>query len=307
VTIGALAYALLAGGGLSVEHEPLTCVRIDTYPRVEARGVPAAEVAAAELHFRAGSGGWYRIPMTRAGDAWVALLPRPTSARDRFEYQVALTSTSVDEPALSATVTVPVTPTCATASESSIAGSIVVTVPEGSPVVPPVPAGFSPVGVVAAEPPDAGSPRKPLILAGAGVVAAATVAGAVASTGQPPGSDVFIPAFMFNTTIPEPGSTVSIASGRVTVLVNMLQIPAEPVDFGFMVEFRSSASLAPCVVMSGTYNGADRIGLSLVTPLANTGFCGSPPIDTATLRLSITIGTIQAHEETVGFPFRFEP
>jgi hypothetical protein len=305
MTIGtALAVAALAGSGLSVEHEPLGCVRIDTYPRVVARGVPAGDVAAAELQFRTGTGGFYRTPMARTGESWTALLPRPTNARDTVEYRVALTSTSLGEPVTSPTVSAPVTPTCATASESSIAGPIVVTVPEGSPVVPPVPLGLSPIGVVAAEGAPGGGSRKPIVLAGAGVVAAAAVAGAVGATGEP--SNVVLPAFMFNNTTPAPGSTVSIASGRLTVLVNMLQVPAEPVDLLYIVEFRSATGTA-CVAMSGSYPGADRRELALVAPLTNLGSCGPTPIDTTTARIRIAIQELLAHDETVGFPFRFEP
>jgi hypothetical protein len=142
------------------------------------------------------------------------------------------------------------------------------------------------------------------VLAGAGVVAAAAVAGAVGATGEP--SNVVLPAFMFNNTTPAPGSTVSIASGRLTVLVNMLQVPAEPVDLLYIVEFRSATGTA-CVAMSGSYPGADRRELALVAPLTNLGSCGPTPIDTTTARIRIAIQELLAHDETVGFPFRFEP
>jgi hypothetical protein len=306
ITSAVLAFALVAGGGLAVEHEPLACVRIDTYPRVEAHGVPAADVAAAELHFRTGTGGWYRIHMTRAGETWTALLPRPTTARDAFEYRVALTPSSLGEPVVSPAVSVPVTPTCATSSASSVAASIVVTIPEGAPVVPPVPAGFSPMGVVAAESPRAGSSRKPLLLAGAGVIGAAVIVGAAASSDGPV-SEPDIPTFRLFATVPVPGSPVSLTAGSLRVFLTLSHAPSPPLDFEWSIWFRRPSDGQTCVLMQDTFRGADGTGLVLTAPLTATGGCGPAPFDTSNARLIIDVGADVVQDETLEIPFRFEP
>jgi hypothetical protein len=303
-----LAVAVLAGSGLAVEHEPLTCVRIDTYPRVEARGVPAADVAAAELQFRTGETGWYRTPMARTTDGWAALLPRPSGARDAFEYRVAFTSTQAGEPVSTPSVLVPVTSTCAASAVPAVPATIVVTVPEGAPVVPPVPAGFSPAGVAGAEVAAGGSSKTPLVIAGTGVVATAAIAGAVASTGGGPAPlpEVDVPTLRFNVTVPPPGSTVSVSSGTLSVFMLLDHVPTRSPVFDWRAEFLRGPIPAPCVSMSGRFGFIDTLGIILTAPLVPAAGC-TLPVDTTLLRMVFEVDGATVHLSTTEVPFRFEP
>ena len=117
---------------------------------------------------------------------------------------------------------------CDIAGRASVDAPIVVTVPAGAPLVPPVPAGFSPAGVVAAEPPK----RSSLPLKIAGGVAAAAVIGVTAAataetTGTPPTMGApTVPAISFNSIEPPPGSTVNYNRDRIVVHMLMAARPA---------------------------------------------------------------------------------
>jgi hypothetical protein len=306
-----LAFGMLADGGLRVDHEPLRCARADYHARVVAAAEPAEEVASAELLFRTDQGGWYRISMGRTIGGWTALLPRTTSGRDAFEYQLLFTSTRAGEPVISPVVRVPVTATCAADSKSAVATTIVVTVPAGAPVVPPVPPGFSPTGVASARESENGhgSSRKPIaVLAAAGAVAALAVAGTSKATSDPPDEGPDIPFFLFNDAAPRPGTPVSLAAGGLTINVLMSHIPEQPIDLIWRAEFRQAANGPACVVMQDVFKGAQmRVALLLTAPLSSSGACGPTPVDTTVLRLTIDVGGEPVHDSTTGFPFRFEP
>jgi hypothetical protein len=311
----ALVALALAEGVLQIEHQPLTCVRLDQYARVTAKAEPAAEVAAAELQFRAGQTGWYRTPMARTVDGWTALLPRPTTARDAFEYRVAFTSVRAEEVAATRSTMVPVTTTCAAAAESAVATAIVVRVPEGVPVVPPVPAGFSPTGVVSVEAaaaaskmahPATGSMNKPLVIAAAGGVAAAAIAG-IASAGEDPKEpEADLPTARFNVTVPPPGSTVSVSSGTLSVIMLLDHIPTVSPVFDWIVELLGTPSEPPCVVMGGRFGSISSIGIVLTAPMVRGPGC-TLPADTSFLRVVLAVDGRPVHSSTTEAPFHFVP
>ena len=180
VPLMALTAAAPAATALELVHEPLSCAAPDGYAHVSARGVPAEGVASGEVRFRVDPrGAWYTVRMTSAGGEWTAALPRPQSLLKGFEYEVALTGTDAQS-VTRGPVAVEVRRDCPAAG-TAVAEAIVVQVPPGAPLVPPVPAGFSPVGVTG--PPVAKKSHGALKVLG-GVAVAGVGAGVAAAVGS---------------------------------------------------------------------------------------------------------------------------
>ena len=310
VVLMALSPAAAYAAGIDIRHEPLDCVPSDQYIRIAAQGSPPDQVKSAELQFRVDSGGaWYSTPMTEKDAEWSATLPRPSRSLGRFEYRVRMTSADpVTTETPPATVSVRDDPAaCASAGLSSVSSSIVVRVPPGAPVVPPVPAGFSPTGVVVAQEREpAKSKRTPMLVGGvavAGVIAGALAAGA---PGTAP-SALDIPSFSFDGTSPNPDTTLSVRS-RLSVFVRMSREPEQPLTFAWRFDLRSAEpSGAVCVYMSDVFNGAQRpVSLTLTAPLVLTGACGDR-FSVSVGRLWILIRDEIVLDVTMRLPFRFEP
>ena len=307
----ALAFVLAApplasAAAVSIEHTALACAPPDRYVRVTAQAPGAAAV---RLEFRSDpEGPWYSTPMASAGGEWSAFLPRAARSLARLEYRVVTVAAGAEEQASPATA-VAVAAGCAVAGEASVLSPIVVTVPAGAPVVPPVPAGFSPAGVVAAEE----EPRSNLPLKVAGAVVAAGVAavalgGAAEATSSPPTTEVPVPPIRFNSTDPPPGSTVRARDG-VVVLMRLGFQPSLALEFNWRVEFRSESAGAACLFMSGLAFPLGNIDFELSSALISTGACGrfDGPIDVDRLRVSISVLHRQVYEETLAMPFHFRP
>ena len=152
----ALAGDASAAVSLEVVHHPIECVPSGRYARVIASGAPAESAARAELQFRVRpDAAWYGVAMTADGGSWSAALPRPVPPLTQFEYRIVMTAPDLGTAETAALpVRVADDPAqCAAQSSIAVAAPIVVRVPAGAPLVPPVPPGFSPAGVVApAEP-----------------------------------------------------------------------------------------------------------------------------------------------------------
>jgi hypothetical protein len=304
-----LAASSSSAAEIAVEHTPLACVPADRYLRVSARA-PAA--AAVQLQFRSdASGPWYSTPMSEVDGEWTAFLPRPARTLARLEYRIVATGTGGPG------ATPPAAPrlaaagqTCDAVAQVSVETPIVVTVPPGAPVVPPVPAGFSPAGVVAAKE----RPRSNLALKIAGGVvvagvAAAALGGAAEATNNPPPTEVRVPDIRFNDIEPPPGSTLAPNRDRVVVLMRLGTRPTTSLFFVWRVELISDAAGAACLFMTGTASAVETIDLPLTGPLISTGACGPPAqrFDTERIRIAISVLERPVYEETLALPYHFTP
>ena len=308
----ALSASVAHAGGVEIRHDPVACVPLDRYARLSAKGIPAGQVASAELQFRVDpAGAWYSVLMKAEGDEWSAVLPRPTGPLDRFEYRVVMTSRDVQTAATEPfPVRVSADPTeCAGPAESSVRSSIVVRVPAGAPVVPPVPPGFSPTGVVAEVQPS-GSGKKVMILAGVGLAGAAGVVAATAASGSPEqdsSTDQGIPDFSLERTSPNPGSVLSLSRSTLTLFVRMSREPKTPLTFTWRLELRSSPGDSLCLVMTDVFRGARHpTSLLLTAPLMTSGLCGQR-FDVDHGRLTIRVEDRIVLDLALGLPFHFEP
>jgi len=299
-----------SAAALEIRHLPLPCVVVDRFARVAATASPAARTA--ELRFRADPAGpWYAVAMKPENGEWSAFLPRPTASLPRFEYSIVMSGEgqeTAETPAYPVTVgTDPAA--CGGADRSSVSSSIVVQVPAGAPVVPPVPLGFNPTGVVAAEQPVATGGKKAYIIGGAAAVAAAVgglaVAGGGSDTG-PPGPDP-IPGFHFEGTNPAPESTVSISQGTLQIFLRMDREPTDPLTVDWRAEWRATGFAPICVTMAGTLRGVQRpTDLVLTGPLLAQRPCGDDS-RASFVRIQVTANGLSVFDMIGDLPFRFEP
>jgi hypothetical protein len=183
----ALCAAAVTAAAGDVEHDAVHCVVAGTFPRFEARYRPPEQASSVRLFFRAGSGGdWYYVPMTRGGERFVGVLPKPKSDLGRRSYYIEVTDTSFGSSRTqerSATV-VASGDSCQgrlAGGAGSVASILVGRVGEtiGGPVVP---AGFSSANVVAIHP-SAAATASSATGAGGGSGGAAVAAGAAAAAG----------------------------------------------------------------------------------------------------------------------------
>jgi hypothetical protein len=299
----------LAEASVEIRHEPITCVPMDRHARVSAKGTSADSVRGAVIQFRPdGASDWYSAKMSNAGLDWSGLLPRPKPPLERFEYRIVMTADS-GETTETPVVAVSVTGTsgeCRTLVQAAADPPIVVTVPVGAPLVPPVPTGFSPVGVATdqtqVQASKGGFPKWALI---GGLGVAGGIGAAVALSGNeshaPP---IDVPAFSFQTTFPMPGSTLSFED-QLIVVVHMSHKPSAPLTFQWFFEMRSADGQS-CAGMTDRFRGAfDPLDLSLTAPFIR-GSCGET-FSVTQARLVITVGSNVELDTTLGIPFRFQP
>lgn len=82
-----LAFPVL-GQSIAIDHDPVTCVVADAFPRLEAR-FAAEDVASARVLFKAESGShWYGVVMNPEGAVFAAVLPRPQKTLKAFRYYI---------------------------------------------------------------------------------------------------------------------------------------------------------------------------------------------------------------------------
>jgi hypothetical protein len=289
--------------GPGILHDPVPCVGADRYATVSARATDATAVARAEVEFRAAAdGGWYAVGLARGGDSWSGVLPRPTPRTGRFEYRVVMTGTDGQRQETAPFgVRVEDPDRCPTRGSASIPSRIVVRVPPGAPVMPPVPPGFSPAGAVAFVPP-APKSRKTALIVGGGVVAGGIAAAAGGSGGAP--RTFGTPEFTLFSTRPPAGATVSLRS-FLTLEVLPSAHPAEPLSFTWRMEFASAGPSGCTVAMSGSIVGvAATVPVQLNGPLIRGNTC-VPPIQASTGRFTVTIDGSIVHDETRDMPFTF--
>ena len=304
--VGALVLAASAAEAApELSHAPIACVPADRYARIVAEAPGAAR---AELQFRTGeAGGWYSARMARDGGVWVGYLPRAARGVGRYEYRVTATGADASSSSTDPAVVAVVEGGCDTESRADVPSPIVVAVPEGAPLVPPVPAGLSPAGVVAAQ--EKRGAGKALKIGGAATIVAigaAVAAGTASSASGEPEEEPFTPPrFSFDRTVPIPGSTISASQGDLQVFVRMSEEPALPITIVWQVEL--SGRLGVCATMGGVFPGAQRpVGLIFSNPIRVTGECGTT-FDVNRLRVAIDYQGATVSDQTVEVPFHFTP
>lgn len=305
--------AAYAAGGVAIVHAPVECVLYDRYARIAARGAPADAVAASQLQFRAeGDGGWYSVGMAAEGEEWSAFLPRPVRPLARLEYRIVMRSPDAGEAATPANVVRvggdPAECGGAVHSSAALAAPIVVHVPEGAPAVPPVPAGFSPAGVVAAQERARTSGWKKLAVGAgaAGGIAAVVLGGAAIK--EPPELDE-LPGFRFTRTNPVPGTVLSLSRDQLSVFLLLTGRTSNPFVFDWSFELFGEGSEIVCVSMNGsnTVTAFLPATVTLTGQLTRMGACGEEfDVDRSRLRVvvdnRIVFEVIQAP-----LPFHIEP
>ena len=303
MTPAALLLPLLAAVA-PLEHRPVECVAAERYTRISARAT--SSLAGAELQFRATpDSDWYAVRMSARGDTWSGMVPRAQARLARFEYRIAAT----DEKAavLATPVYAVAVGACEAAAETvaEVGEPIVVRVPPGAPVVPPVPAGFSPAGVVAAERPAGPSPWKKVALIG-GAAAAATVGVFASGTTESEPEPLVVPEFAISAATPASGSDLSPSRDTLTVIVEVRGEPRGPLSFTWVLGLRTPTQLGePCLVMTSTATvGPERPAtLALTAPLRRYGFCGNA-YTTSTATLTIVVDGRVAREVVQPLEFR---
>lgn len=309
--VAALLAIPLAGGAaerLAIQHEPVTCVPAERFTRVSASASPAGSVQRADVEFRIGpQAPWYAVPMTAEGNAWSAVLPAPTRAVGHFEYRISMAAGA--SPAATEPHSVEVTAdaaSCPSAGQPSVSSSIVVRVPPGAPIVPPVPPGFSPTAVVAAQERAPVEKKKTWVVLG-GLGAAAAMAGVAAAASHQQTTPVDVPTFSFEGTTPNPDSAVSVSRGTLQILVRMSHEPMFPLTLNWQADWRQSAGSPVCILMTGTFNGAQRpVGLVLTGPIGSSGACGTQ-FTASVAHIFVSTGGQVVLDLTTSLPFRFEP
>jgi protein TonB len=156
---------------MAIDHEPVSCVVADRFPRFEARFEPAENVFRALLYFRVEWAHWRFVAMKPEGQVFSGVLPKPKESLRQFTYYIEVNNTARTQ---EYTVDVLSSPAACEgkvvasvlASASVIVGlraepglgpmqlssephlSVCFTPPDGTAGLPIVPDGFSMVGVV---------------------------------------------------------------------------------------------------------------------------------------------------------------
>jgi hypothetical protein len=295
-----------------VEHTSLECVPVDRYAVITARATGDAVVAGADLQFRVDPAApWYSIRMTaQDGGSWVGYLPRPTRGLPKLDYRIVMTgadATSSATPPASVRVADPAE--CASVALSSLAAPIVVVVPAGAPVVPPVPGGMRPAGVLAPAGPPPSHKGRTIAGAVAGVaVIGATAAAVGGASAEREIDDPLLPAFRFNGTSPTPGSVISTNGSAPLAILMLLDRQSDvPLVLIWHVSLSSAAAGRECLFMDGRLTLVPgSLDVTLTGPLIATGGggCGTR-FDVESARITIGLHDVVIYDETHALPFTY--
>jgi hypothetical protein len=189
-----LAASPLAAQTPNIEHRPVACVVAKTFPRLEAQFAPRDSVATARVLFQTGNAReWYSVAMTREGDSYSGVLPRPKKSLKAFRYYIEMVDSGMGTRRTSEYVAT-VVGSGADCHGKMMAGglasaTVLLQVPAGAAIVP---VGFEAAGVAAAGSGAAtsagavaassGGGSGGLIAAGAGVLAAGAAAAVVVAS-----------------------------------------------------------------------------------------------------------------------------
>ena len=305
---GAAAVAIaapLCAAPIEIAHQPVSCVPVDRYLHVTARGVPAGEVASAELQFRAGGTEWYAVRMASDAGTWSAYLPRPTARLARIEYRIAMAGAD-SAMATSGPHVVPVSAECAAAESTvEVASPILVRVPKDAPVVPPVPVGFSPAGVLLANAP---APKPPSKAKGAALLAggAALAGGAVAATrGGEHGEPAELPTFDYFSTFitPSSGNVITLGTSELSAVVTVRGGRLVPLIAIWRLELLRGGDECAFAADVTELAPTRPLGVFLTAPVRATGGCG-PSFEVQNGRLTIVVEGQMVYDRTLPMTFR---
>jgi hypothetical protein len=138
--------------GIVIRHDAVGCVVAEKFPQFEARFEPVERLGRARLHFRPeGSPYWYSVAMTREGDGFRGVMPKPRKSLKSFSYYIEATdvdfTTSRTEEYSPRVVARPAECGQTLLAAALPAASVVVEAPAGAPALP---AGFATSGVTTA-------------------------------------------------------------------------------------------------------------------------------------------------------------
>jgi hypothetical protein len=253
------------GQAQAIEHAPVGCVVAHRFPRLQARIQPdSSRVARARVYFRAHtSGQWYSVDMTKEGDSFNAVLPKPGKTLKQFDYYVS--AIDVDHEETRTTEFTPSVVTSRTAcgpgqllSGSMTVASVVVSLPAGAAAAPLVPVGFSAAGVTAAASGGAAAATGAATAGGGGGVSGTTI-GAIAGGAAAAVAGVVVAAGGGSDPAPSPAP---VACPNVTTTVRLLETSMvcgqrEPVTITVQNNSTQSVDFLGLVIaqkeVSGTY------------------------------------------------------
>ena len=245
---------------LRINPDRPACVTARAFPLLKAHIEPWDTVKSAHLHFRPrGYPLWYSVPMQRARDGFVALLPKPRPSAQQIVYFVEAEALRMRARSLEQVVRVVEDAAECTGptAESVDTAAITVAVPKGAPPVPPVPPGFEPVGAVGEE--KGGTAARDSLIT-AGVVAGAAGAAAVLRGEQPvpaPPERQITPELTVLDSVPPPESQLSLAQGAVlSVHVRLRMHQAIQAGQVTVMLYRlDEGVLRPCGIVQAPHNG----------------------------------------------------
>ena len=168
---------------LDIDHKAVACVVANRFPRLEARLLPADNVAVARVVFQGASPEWYSVAMKSGAGGYSGVLPKPLKSLKAFRYYIEVTDRALvtsRTPDYTANVVEGVgeCPNRIVAAALATA-SVILQGPAG---LVALPAGFAPVGVIAGG--AAGASTAGVATAGSGASAgAAGAAGGAAGSG----------------------------------------------------------------------------------------------------------------------------
>jgi hypothetical protein len=313
----ALALALAPAPGwaepLRVVHTPPPCISTDRYAWIEATGEPATAVTRAVLEFRVdAAAGWYATDMRAAGGTWTALLPRAHREVPGFQYRIVMQGADLaDVPSEVYAVPVTAAAGCRAPSRISLDAPVAVRVPAGAPLVPPVPAGFSPAGIAPAEETAGRGGRTKLLLAAVAVVGGAAAFAATSEetdlaqpvVGPPPP-----PELRFGGTRPTASQPMSLSGTPLEVLI-FQEFPLRgPFDMVWRFEVLMSGAAEPCLRMSGFVLGVTASFIAVTSPYAVSGACPAS-FTSSGVRLVLEADGALRYDfvHVLNPPLRFEP
>jgi hypothetical protein len=258
--------ALQASGGvkfaepLRIDPDRPACLAAHAFPVLKSRIEPWNTVLAARLYFRSEAYPlWYSVAMQRTGEAFVALLPKPRPSAQRVVYFVEAEGLDTRARSLEhAAVVVEDPAQCGGGTAEAVdAATIAIAVPRGAPAVPPVPAGFEPVGAVAEHRAGGGGARESLIVGGAVAAAAGAVAlwgGHPPRPSPPPGVRAELAVI---DSVPPPESRLSLAEGALLhVRVRLRTATAVQPGQVTVVLYRAAEGIGrPCGTLAAPHDG----------------------------------------------------
>jgi hypothetical protein len=306
--------------GPTIRHQAPACVLAEAFPRVTASITPSDSVVRARVLFASdlatgAASAWYAVPMVRQGESFAAVLPRPRVSARSLRYVIEAYDASAtvfrDEEHVALVVADPDACRDGGVAESVSFAEVVVDVPPGAPLAPPVPPGFSPIGAsAAATAPARKGGHKGLVLA----LAAAGVAGTGAAllAGH---QDKSVPqpqaGISFENSDPPPGSTVSVSRTAFALALGIV-LPESPPLVTVRARLYSSASpTRACGTMRDTFPAPGFASYDVILRGFETASpCG--PVDRVQIWLEDDQGQVVLATGSAGRPdfalsYVFEP